>query len=159
MIDGMSAQAPRPAPRAPGVPALFALAVSLFVHLVVGTVGLFLAFLFVYGFAERITVAMHVAFLVGLAVVAGVSALLAGAAVLTTDRTWSVALPIGVWTAVFAYGTALGLGTIISLLNEDQGSVTADQPGWPFLLVVAISIVLAALGARRTAALLGDRHV
>ena len=142
----------------PSVPALFALAVSLFVHIVVGTVGLFLAFLFVYGFADRITLPMHVVFLVGLVVVAGVSALLAGAAVLTTDRPWPVALPIGASTAVFAYGTALALGTIISLLNEDQGSITADQPDWPFLLIVAAAVVAAALGARRTAALLGSRR-
>ncbi len=140
------------------VPALFALAASLFVHVVVGTAGLFLAFLFVYGFADRITLPMHIVFLVGLVVVAGISALLAGAAVLTTSRPWSLALPIGVWSAVFAYSTALALGTIISLLNEDQGSITADQPDWPFLLLVAAAVVTAAIGARRTAALLASRR-
>lgn len=122
------------------------------IHVLVGTVGLFVVFLFVYGFADEITPTMHVAFLVGTLVVAVVSGAIAFGAESALAGGRRAGLRIAAWTTVAAYGAALGLGTVVSLANEDQNSVTADQPDLPFVVLVvlcAVAVVGALVALRR----------
>ncbi len=116
--------------------------------------GLFVVFVIAYGFAEEITPALHVTFLLGLAMVAGVSAL-AATALSMIAVAWQDALRIGGASALTLYALALGGGTVVSMLNEHQGSVTADQADWPFVVLAAGCLVLAGVGTRTLGRLLG----
>lgn len=122
--------------------------ICVLLHVAVGTAGLFVVFLLAYGFAEEVTVELHVVFLLGVAMVAGLSALLATAVAMTASLHWRAALGLGASTALFAYSLALACGTVVSLLNEDQGSVTADQPTWPFVMLAVVLVVGGVLGGR-----------
>lgn len=113
--------------------------------------GLPVAFVIAYGFADQVTTFMHVVFLV-------LSLLLA---LVATGITWpllSAGLRYGAGRGLggalglvgATYAAALGVGTVVALLNEDQGSVTADQPGAPFVVLVVLCAAL--VGAGGTAA-------
>lgn len=123
-----------------------ALVLSCLAHVVIGPTGLFVVFLIAYGFADEITVALHVTFLLGLAMVAGVSAL-AATALSMIAVAWQDALRTGGVSALTLYAVALGGGTVVSMLNEHQGSVTADQADWPFLVLIAACVALSGVGA------------
>lgn len=127
-------------------------------HLAVGTVGLFVVFLFAYGFADEVTVELHVAFLLGVAMVAGLSSLLATGVAMIASMPWRAALGLGASTALFAYALAIAAGTVVSMVNEDQGSVTADQPTWPFVLLVVVGLGAAILGGRITVRIVAATH-
>ncbi len=125
----------------------------------VGLPGTFVAFLFAYGFRDVPTPGQHVAFLV----------MYAGVAAVATLATWPVlaaALRYGARRGLAgsaavvasAYSAALAAGTVVSLLAEGQGSVTADQPDWPFVLLVVGAAALAygcTVAARRLLSLPG----
>ena len=122
-----------------------AVVLSSLVHVVVAPTGSFVVFIIAYGFADEITPALHVTFLLGLAMVAGVSTLGATALSLVAVP-WQDALRTGGASALTLYALALGGGTVVSLLNEHQGSVTADQADWPFVGLVAGCVLLAGVG-------------
>lgn len=132
--------------------------ICVLLHLGVGTVGLFVMFLFAYGFADEVTAELHVAFLLGVAMVAGLSALLATGVAMTASLHWRAALGLGASTALFAYALALAGGTVVSLLAEDQGSVTADQPSWPFVLLVVAGLAASFLGGRNAVRIVRTAH-
>lgn len=114
-----------------------------------GAMMLFLAFLFAYGFQDHVGAAQHVVFLaiaavsaVGLGVLGGsLSAVLLSVPVRRGIR-------FGLAVSVAAHLVALALGIVVSLANEDQNSVTADQADWPFVSLVVLALVGSVVSAR-----------
>lgn len=52
---------------------------------------------------------------------------------------------------------AIATGVLVCFAYEDEGSVTADQPAWPFLVLVGLCLVVAAAGLRVLATRAGAR--
>lgn len=97
------------------------------VSVVVAPVPYFVAFLFAYGFNDQIRPSTHIIFPLEVAVVAVVIALLAmfvvrAAAAISMRR----ALCLSLWLSLAINLTAVGIGSIVSAYNADQGSVTAE---------------------------------
>lgn len=114
-----------------------------------GTMTLFLAFLFAYGFQDHVGLVQHIVFLVlltsstvGLGVLGGSLS----AALLSVPVHRGIRFGVAVSTA--AHLAALALGTCVSLANEDQNSVTADQADWPFVVVVVLALLGSVVSAR-----------
>ncbi len=111
-------------------------------------IGLPVAFLIAYGFAEQVTTFMHVVFLVLSLVLALVAAGITWP-VLSAGMRYGAARGLGGALALVGatYGATLGVGTLVAMLNEGQNSVTADQPNAPFVVLVLACAALAIGGA------------
>lgn len=108
---------------------------------------------FVYAFADGVTTAMHLVFLAGtlvLMVLSGVLALLVSRPRIPTEQRRGAAAVVCATTVTMFLGV-LALGTVISMLNEDQGSITADQPNAPFIVLVVACVAVAAGTVNRAA--------
>ncbi len=114
-----------------------------------GAMTLFVAFLFAYGFQERVGAAQHVVFLVEVAVSAVVLGVVGGSlsAVLLSVPVHR-GIRFGMGASAAAHLVALALGTVVSLLNEDQNSITADQADWPFVVLVVLALAGSVVSAR-----------
>jgi len=118
------------------------------VLLVGGAVSLFIAFLIAYGFVDEVSTVHHVVFLgllAGSIVVCGLVLGLIDAPLLKVP--FRQGLRFGLAVSASLHLLALAIGTVVSLSYEDQGSVTADQPDAPFVVLVVAAGVLAALAA------------
>lgn len=123
--------------------------VTLATVVVGGAMTLFVAFLFAYGFQDHVGATQHAVFLVEVAVSAVVLGVVAGSlsAVLLSVPVHR-GIRFGVAVSVAAHLVALALGTVVSLANEDQSSVTADQADWPFVLLVVLALAGSVVSAR-----------
>ena len=114
----------------------------LVVCLLGGTVTLFVAFLFAYGFSDEVRPGQHVAFLVMLLLSAVALGLLAGLLFAAMARLpVRVGLAFGVAASLALHLLTLAGGVVVSLTHEDENSVTADQADWPFVLLVVLAVV------------------
>lgn len=123
--------------------------VTLATAVVGGAMLLFVDFLFAYGFQDHVGAAQHVVFLVLVTISAIGLGVLGGslsAALLSVPMRRGIRFGVAVSTA--AHLVALALGTVVSLLNEDQSSVTADQADWPFVTLVVLALVGSVVSAR-----------
>lgn len=87
----------------------------------------FIAFLFAYGFQESITTGEHVFFLIEVAAIAAISALISATAIqpwLGVPKRGAIALASS--TGATLHLVVLGIGSIISATHKDEGSVSAD---------------------------------
>lgn len=101
----------------------------------------------VYAFSDEVTTTMHLAFLAGTVVLTALGAalvLVVGRRRVEPDERHAAAAAALAPTSVVVLGV-LALGTVVSMLNEDQGSITADQPNAPFVGLVAACVVVATL--------------
>jgi hypothetical protein len=121
----------------------------------IGLVGMPVAFFVAYAFRDQVTAEMHGFFLLEVVVLVVVSTLVAWPLLASTLRYGAARGLAGALAVVGAtYAAALGLGTIVTLLHEGAGSVSADQPDWPFLALVAgCALVVAAGGSAARQAL------
>ncbi|WP_148045047.1 hypothetical protein [Nocardioides marmorisolisilvae] len=95
------------------------------VSVLTGPPAYFISFLFAYGFRDHIGVVEHGTFLVLIALYATATGLLStvagtGLAPIRQRATF------GVRAAGALNATAIGIGSVVSSLNKDQGSVSAD---------------------------------
>lgn len=127
--------------------------IGLFV-VVIGPIPYLFAFLLAYAFSEAIAPAQHVFFLIEIAAIAVVIALIAtpfvraSAAIPTSQAIWlSFLVSLAMNLAV------VGIGSIVSALYADQGSVTAEYS-------LATDVLLAAglLGSAAIAAWIAFRY-
>ncbi|ALX05524.1 hypothetical protein AERYTH_12865 [Aeromicrobium erythreum] len=115
---------------------------------VLGGILLPVAFFFAYAFQDPIGVGQHAVFLAGVLVAAGVTTGIAWVVcAAATGQPWAAGVVVDAATAA-TYATALAVGTVVSFANEDQGSVTADQPSLPFVALIGLCLVVIAVGAR-----------
>ncbi|MDR6116923.1 putative membrane protein [Aeromicrobium sp. SORGH_AS981] len=113
-----------------------------------GGILLPVAFFFAYAFQDPIGVGQHAVFLTGVLVAAGVTAGIAWVvAAAATGKPRAAGVVVGAATAT-TYATALAVGTLVCFAYESQGSVTADQPSLPFVALVGLCLVVAAVGVR-----------
>ncbi|MCR4512921.1 hypothetical protein [Aeromicrobium sp. 50.2.37] len=114
---------------------------SLAIAVLLGSGGLFFVFLVAYGFADAIEPLRHVVFLVGTAVVAGLSTLVATVGLRPAAADARSMRSVARLTTTTAYLAALAGGVLVSLAHEDENSVTADQPDLPFIVLVVLCVV------------------
>lgn len=118
---------------------------SIAVALVVGTGGLFFVFLFAYGFADSVGLLRHSVFLLGVLALVGMTTALAAGALRSAAPDARLVQRVARRTVAAAYGIALGAGVLVSMAHEDQNSVTADQPDAPFVILVVLCLLVAAV--------------
>lgn len=94
---------------------------------VLGVPTYFVIFLFAYAFDDEVTWANHVAFLLPVAAFAVVTGFLAmtPAAIRFGESSFAI-LTYGALASLSTNAAAVGLGSIVSAANKDQGSVSAD---------------------------------
>ncbi|MEH3068845.1 MAG: hypothetical protein PGN15_12700 [Aeromicrobium erythreum] len=123
-------------------------AVTATASVALGGIVLPAAFFFAYAFQDQVSVEQHVFFLAGVLVAAGVTAGIAWVVcAAATGQPRTAGVVVGAATAA-TYATALAVGTVVSFANEDQGSVTADQPSLPFVALIGLCLVVIAVGSR-----------
>ncbi|KQY59971.1 hypothetical protein ASD11_10740 [Aeromicrobium sp. Root495] len=115
------------------------------------TPSLFVAFLYAYGFQDDVDWSDHASFLTTCLVLTATEAIVVGLLVLAVGRAqgWARLLTLGPLVTFGLNLLALAAGVGVSLANEGQGSVTADQPDGPFyaVLAAALAVGAACLGA------------
>lgn len=114
---------------------------------VIGPVPYLFAFLFAYAFSEDpITQAQHMFFLFAIAAIAVVIALVAtpfvrASAAIPTSQ----AIRLSILVSLAMHLTVVGIGSIVSALNADQGSVTAEHSLTTDVLFAAVLFGSAAI--------------
>ncbi|MEH3034693.1 MAG: hypothetical protein PGN07_11880, partial [Aeromicrobium erythreum] len=127
---------------------LAAWAIDLVALLALGSVALFVDFLFAYGFRDEVGVVEHGTFLMLAAVTAVVLGVVVGAFdVAILDVPARTAIAFGVAVSATAHLLAVAAGVLVSMQFEDQNSVTADQPGGPFVVVAVVAVLGGGLSA------------
>jgi hypothetical protein len=97
------------------------------VNLAIGFVAYFIAFLFAYGFDDKIETAQHVVFLVEVGVIAVVSAIICASIIRSTFHLApQAAFAVAIWTGLALHLTAVGIGSIVSATHKEENSVSAD---------------------------------
>lgn len=125
------------------------------INLFLGAVGYYVAFLFAYAFSDEVETSQHVFFLVVVAVIAAVLAVIClPTALRTTGASFGRSATFTGSVVASAHALALGLGTIVSNLHTDEGSVTASWSRTTMVAVPAVFLaaaILAAAGAVQVA--------
>lgn len=130
--------------RHPGCAVLPVIGLNVFL----GVPAYFVAFLTAYGFVDSITLGEHLTFLTLIAVYAVLAGALAAAppAMRYPDSTLQIQA-FGALTSLAVNATAVSLGSIVSAVNKDQNSVSADFSSTTDVLVAAALVGVAALCA------------
>ena len=109
--------------------------------------GLFISFLFAYGFNDSVNISSHLIFVTLVAIGAGCVAALA--TLLTDGNTaagFEARMKPAALTAGALYSAILGAGVIVSGMNKEQNSVTVDWSTTTDIIVATVFFVVA-LGA------------
>ncbi|MCZ4499552.1 MAG: hypothetical protein JWQ74_2105 [Marmoricola sp.] len=111
-------------------------------NVLLGVPAYFISFLIAYGFEDAVRLPQHLVFLGLITVFAGVTGALAltPAASRYPESTLHL-LTFGVLTSLSINALAVGIGSIASAANKDQGSVSAD-----FSTTTDVVVALALLG-------------
>jgi len=96
-------------------------------NVVIGVEAYFIAFLFAYGFRDRVTASQHVFFLIEVAVIAMISALISAVIIrprlgMPLRKAFALALSAGATLHL----VVLGIGSIISATHKADNSVSAS---------------------------------
>lgn len=140
----MSAPAVRPTPRTRPTAGLV---VMLLANVVLGAPAYFVAFLFAYGFRDTVGPVEHTAFLVmvgGFAAVTGLVGALVDAAAGVWRRTAN-ALAVVVTASLSLNCLVVAVGSVVSAMHKDQGSVSAAFSPLTDVLVAGGLLLAAAL--------------
>ncbi len=130
----------------------------LLTNVVLGLPAYFISFLFAYGFRDTVGVAEHVTFLVLISIFAAVAGLIGTALTPTTGAPLVMRrrVPFGVLMSLGMNSAVVGLGSIVSAMHKDEGSVSAAFSTTTDVLVAAG--LFAAAVALAAAALRADRR-
>jgi len=109
---------------------------------VIGPIPYFVAFLFAYGFSmDPITPGQHAFFLAEIATLAIVVAVVATPFVRASAAIpWAQAFWLATSTSIAINLAVVGIGSIVSAMNADQNSVTAEYP-WTTDALLAAGLI------------------
>jgi hypothetical protein len=115
----------------------------------IGPIAYFVAFLFAYAFSmDPITPGQHAFFLAEIATIAIIIAVVATPFVRASAAIpWAQAFWLSISTSIAINLVVVGIGSIVSAMNADQGSVTAEYSWTTDVLLAAGLLGPAAVGA------------